>query len=157
MSSIEAIFGLQLIYSLLVFGLLAKWLVVPFLAKKTLYEALFWLILPHAFRHIGMVFLVPGVVSESLGSVFSNPTAYGDLISAFLALLIMYLIKSKKLNSVYIIWVFNIFGFADLVLALSNADAIPYLNAAWYIPTMLVPLLLVSHVMIFKRLITKKG
>ena len=56
-----AIFGLQFFLSLVVWGLIAKWLLAPWLDNKSQHEALFWLTLPHAFRHVGMVFLVPGV------------------------------------------------------------------------------------------------
>ncbi len=55
----QAIFGLQFLLSLIVWGVIAKCLVSPWLAAKRVHEALFWLTLPHAFRHIGMVFLVP--------------------------------------------------------------------------------------------------
>ena len=40
--------------------------------------------------------------------------------------------------------------------ALSQAEVIPQLGITWYIPTFIVPVLLVSHVMIFARLL-KKG
>jgi len=43
----------------------------------------------------------------------------------------------------------------DLVTSLRHADAIPNLGAAWYIPTFVVPLLLVTHVMIFARLLKR--
>ena len=50
-------------------------------------------------------------------------------------------------------WGFNIVGTADLLFTLSHADAVPDLGATWYIPTFLVPLLLVTHFMMFMRLI----
>jgi len=53
----QAIFGLQLFLSLVVWGVIAKWLLTPWLEKMSLHEALFCLTLPHAFRHIGMVSL----------------------------------------------------------------------------------------------------
>ncbi len=59
-----AIFGLQFALSLVVFSLMAKWFVVPWLARRPREEALVPLIVPHAFRHIGMLFLVPGVVAQ---------------------------------------------------------------------------------------------
>ena len=60
-----AIFGLQFVLSLVVMGLLAKWVLAPWLARQTQREALFWLTIPHAFRYIGMVFLVPGVGAQA--------------------------------------------------------------------------------------------
>ena len=61
-----AIFGLQFFLSLVVWGLIAKWLLAPRLETKSPHQALFFLTLPHAFRYLGLVFLVPGVVARPL-------------------------------------------------------------------------------------------
>lgn len=155
-----AVFGLQLVLSVILFSLLAKWFVAPWLKEKTRSEALFWLTLPHATRHIGMVFLVPGVVSQSLPSSFAIPAAYGDLASGVLALLVLIGLRSGRTGVVPFVWLFNVVGTVDLLNALRHADAVPHLWAAWYIPTFWVPLLLVSHALIFSRLLrgaTKQG
>lgn len=55
-----------------------------------------------------------------------------------------------------LVWVFNIVGTVDLLYALSHPDAVPSLGAAWYIPTFFVPLLLITHFMIFARLLRKE-
>jgi hypothetical protein len=54
------IFGLQFLLSLIVYALIANWYVAPWLAGKPVEQALAPLIFPHAFRHIGLLFLVPG-------------------------------------------------------------------------------------------------
>ena len=74
------IFGTQFLMSTLVFGLLAYWLAVPWLDQKTTNKALFILTIPHAFRHIALSFLVPGVVDRPLPETFAGPAAYGDLV-----------------------------------------------------------------------------
>jgi hypothetical protein len=150
--TIEAIFFLQFFMSLLVIGLLAKWLLVPWLTTQPQQKALFWLTIPHAFRHIGMVFLVPGVV-QPLPDSFAIAAAYGDLLAAVLALLALVALRNGWKGALAMLWVFNIVGTVDLLNALSHADVTPHLGAAWYIPTFLVPLLLVTHLMIFTRLI----
>src|ERR1700674_5191681 len=45
------------------------------------------ILLLHGFRFLGLAFVVPGVVSPELPAAFAQPVAYGDLISAILALL----------------------------------------------------------------------
>jgi hypothetical protein len=50
---VQAIFLLQFVLSLLVTGLLAKWTLAPWLEKRPEREALFWLVVPHAFRPRG--------------------------------------------------------------------------------------------------------
>ena len=149
----QDIFGLQFVLSLLVFGLLAKWVLAPWLASKTHREALFWLTLPHAFRHMGMVFLVPGIVAQPLPDNFANPAAYGDLLTGVLALLALVVLRIEWKGAMAAVWLFNVVGTIDLLNALRHFDVAPNLGAAWYIPTLFVPLLLVTHFMIFARLL----
>ena len=79
MTSVE-IFGVQFVLSLIVTALIARWSVGPWLAGKALHVALGLLILPHAFRHIGLTFLVPGVgVAETMPAAFAAGAGYGDL------------------------------------------------------------------------------
>ena len=151
--NVQGIFLLQFISSLLVLGLLAKWVLAPWLAKQSQREALFWLTLPHAFRYIGMVFLVPGVVAQPLPDSFAIPAAYGDLSAAALALLALVLLRTEWKGAIGIVWLFNVVGTADLLNALRHVDVAPKFGSTWYIPTLLVPLLLVTHFMIFARLL----
>ena len=148
-----AIFGLQLVLSLFVYALIAKWYVSPWLAEKSIHLALIILMFPHAFRHIGLTFFVPGVVGESLPTSFAYMVAYGDFISGLLAILVLFALRRSWSLALPLVWIFNIVGTIDLLNALRHADAVPSLGAAWYIPTFWVPLLLVTHVMIFSRLI----
>ncbi len=150
-----AIFGLQLILSLIVYALIAKWYVTPWLAEKPIHQALIPLIFPHAFRYMGMVFLVPGVVARPLPGAFATPAAYGDLVAAVLALLALIALRTGWARALALVWLFNIVGTVDLLNALRHADAVPDFGAAWYIPTFLVPLLLVTHFMIFARLLRR--
>lgn len=147
------LFGLQLILSLVVFTLIAKWFVSPWLAEKSLQLALIVLIFPHALRHVGLVFLVPGVIAQPLPTFFAYTAAYGDLISGLLALLSLIALRRSWGFALPLVWIFNIIGTADLLNALRHADAVPNLGATWYIPTFFVPVLLVTHVMIFARLL----
>ena len=151
--NVQGIFLLQFVSSLLVLGLLAKWVLAPWLAKQSQREALFWLTLPHAFRYIGMVFLVPGVVAQPLPDSFAIPAAYGDLSAAALALLALVLLRTEWKGAIGIVWLFNVVGTADLLNALRHVDVAPKFGSTWYIPTLLVPLLLVTHFMIFARLL----
>ena len=153
----EAIFGLQFGLSVVVWALLARSVAAPWLAKRDRREALFWLTLPHAFRHVGLVFLVPGVVSGDLPFSFAGPAAYGDLAAGVLALASLIALRAGWSGATAVVWVFNVVGTVDLLNALRHVEVISELGAAWYIPTLLVPLLLVTHFMIFVRLIRRPG
>lgn len=152
MSLIE-IFGVQFALSLIVWTMLAVWWLAPALDRLDRNEALLWLTAPHAFRHIGLVFLVPGIVAPDLASDFAGAAAYGDLAAGVLAILTMIALRRGWAAGVALAWLLTVVGLADLANALSQVSVIPHLEAAWFIPTFLVPLLIVTHVMTLARLL----
>ena len=147
--SIEAIFGLQLGFSLLVVALIARAYVAPWLSTLSFHSALALLVVPHMFRHIGMSFQVPGLVGAEIPGDFAAAAAYGDLASAALAVITFLLLRAQATVAIALAWVLNLVGLLDLLNALRQAEAIPQLGVTWYIPTFIVPVLLVTHVMMF--------
>ncbi len=147
------IFGLQFVLSLLVVGLIGRWYVAPWLGEKSLKFALGILILPHAFRHLGLTFLTPAVVGADMPVSFAISAGYGDFISGLLAILALVALRQNWRIGLGVVWLFSIIGTADLLNALRQAEAVPHFAAAWYIPTFVVPVLLITHVMIYARLL----
>lgn len=152
-----AIFGTQFLMSLFVYALVAKWYVGPWLDKKPLYTALSFLIIPHALRHIGLTFMIPAGVSEGLSPAFAASAGYGDLTSAVLAILSLIALRKHWGFAMFMVWIFNIVGSVDLLNALRQAESVPYFRAMWFIPTFFVPMLLVTHFMVFVRLLRRQG
>jgi hypothetical protein len=117
-------------------------------------EALRPILALHSFRFIGLAFLVPGVVSPDLPSAFAQSAAYGDLVAAALALLSLASLRSAA--GVAIVWLFNLWGTADLFDAFYQANraglTAGQLGATYFIPTLVVPLLLVTHGLAFRIL-----
>ena len=150
---IPLIFILQFSLSLFATGLLARWYAVPCLAEKPLEMALTVLLIPHAFRHVGMAFLVPALNQPRMPADFATAAAYGDLLSGILALMALVALKGRWRIAIPLVWFFSIVGAVDLAYALRQDGAILYMGATWFIPTFLVPLLLVTHAMVFERLI----
>ncbi len=131
-------------------------MLVPLFLGRAKSEVLLWLALPHTFRHVGLVFLVPGVIDQPLSPQFANAAAYGDFATGLLALLAVVALHYGWSIRYGITGLFTVVGTVDLLNALRHTDVAPLLGAAWYIPTMLVPLLLVTHVMSFIRLLRRK-
>ncbi len=148
------VFLTQLATSVLVYSLLARWVLRPWLRDMPLNVALMILIAPHALRHIGLSFLVPGVVNPALPATFANAAAYGDFTAGLLAILALVALRNHWRSAITITWAFSLVGIIDLANALRQAVVIPYLEGTWYIPTFLVPLLLVTHVMVIGRLLS---
>jgi hypothetical protein len=122
-------------------------------------EALRPLLVLHSFRFIGLAFLVPGAVSPDLPSAFAHSAAYGDLIAATLALLA--LLSLPRRTGFALAWIFNVWGSADLLNAFfqaNHAGLLPgQLGATYFIPTLIVPLLLITHVLVFRILLQHQG
>ncbi len=70
-------------------------------------------------------------------------------------MLVLIALRNRWAGTTALVWLFNIVGTLDLLNALRHTHAVPHLGAAWYIPTFLVPVLLVTHFMIFARLFAR--
>ena len=152
--NIQQIFGLQVLLTFLVYGLVAKWYVKPRLAPLPLEAALPPLLVLHALRHLGMVFLVPTVVGPALPAGFAVPAAYGDLLAGLLALAAIAALRARSRIALPLTWLFNVIGLLDLVHAFYQGLANDVqLGAAYFIPTFVVPALVITHVMIFRMLV----
>ena len=103
--------------------------------------------------------LVPGVVAEPLPPEFADPAAYGDLASGMLAILALVALRGGWGAALPLVWIFNVVGTVDLFYAVFQGYSVggsENLGAAWYIPTFIVPALLVTHFMVFARLLRAK-
>jgi len=142
-------------FSLIAWGIVSSRYIWPKLRLRPRDEALRPLLILHSFRFIGLAFLVPGVVSPDLPSAFAHSAAYGDLIAAMLALLA--LISLPSASGVVIAWIFSLWGTADLFNAFYQANhaglMAGQLGATYFIPTFIVPLLLITHGLGFRILL----
>lgn len=142
----------NLFLSTLSFILIAQWYIIPALKGMTKEEALQPLLLLHSFRHIGLMFLAIGAVKYELPTAFSVPAGFGDLIASLLAFLALVLIRLRWSFAMPMVWLFNIEGTLDLF----NAVFLGVINDAWngmgatfWIPSVIVPALLVTHYIVF--------
>jgi hypothetical protein len=150
-------FGISILFGFVVWGIIGARVVWPALRRRPRTEALRAILLLHSFRYIGLVFLVPGVVSPELPGAFARPAAYGDFATAILALLALTALGTAVGTG--LVWAFNTVGTGDLLYALyegnrTGVGLAPGLQgAAYFIPTVLVPLLLVTHALVFRMLL----
>lgn len=149
---------LSITMSLVSFGLIARWYIMPVLARYALRDALTPFLLFHSFRHIGLAFLVVGVTSSPLDPSFAEPAAYGDLLAAALAFVALIGVRLSWTIAIPLVWLFNIEGFLDLINALYRGfQRTPDgdLGATYFIPAIVVPALLVTHMIVFALLIRR--
>ena len=148
-------FFVSIAFGFIAWGIVAKRYIWPKLRLLHRAEALRPLLILHSFRFVGLAFLVPGVVSPELPSAFAYSAAYGDLVAATLALLS--LVSLPRRAGIVIAWIFNLWGSADLLNAFyqaNDAGLVPgQLGATYFIPTLVVPLLLITHGVMFRILL----
>lgn len=155
------IFWMQLVTSVFVFGVVAVWYVWPALTKVSRNSALTLLLFVHVPRYVGMTLLVPGMVDPKLPAAFLSSAAYGDLLEAALALASIFVLRLNWRVAVPLVWVANIWGFADLLNGVRGVLQlnVPSFNLGtfWYVYTFYAPLVVLSHLMIFGILIKSKS
>ena len=148
-------FFLSIAFAFIAWGIVAARYVWPELRLRPRAEALRPLLILHSFRFVGLAFLVPGVVSPDLPGAFANSAAYGDIITAILAVLALFSLPGAA--GVAAAWIFSVWGSADLLNAFyqaNRAGLLPgQLGAMWFIPTLVVPLLLITHGLTFRILL----
>jgi hypothetical protein len=148
-------FFVSIAFSFIAWGIVTARYIWPELRLRQRAEALRPLLILHSFRFIGLAFLVPGVVSPDLPSAFAHSAAYGEIIAATLALLS--LLSLQRGAGVVIAWIFNLWGSADLLNAFyqaNDAGLLPgQLGVTYFIPTFVVPLLLITHGLVFRILL----
>ena len=151
-------FFVSIAFSVIAWGIVTARYIWPELRLGSRAEALRPLLILHSFRFIGLAFLVPGVVSPDLPSAFAHSAAYGDIIAAALALL-SFLLLPRGAGFVFT-WLFNLWGPIDLLNAFYQANhaglVAGQLGATYFIPTFVVPLLLITHGLVFRILLGRK-
>lgn len=157
----ELAFPLNIVGIFLAFGLLMRLYIWPALRSLPPDRTLTILMLPHTFRFVGLSFLFYGVVAPELPSKAALPAAWGDVGAAILALIAIAAVSRRWPLATLSVWLFNLWGSIDLLFAYYNGIVLHinpgWFGAAYYIPTMIVPPLLVTHGVMFWVLIRSRS
>jgi hypothetical protein len=135
----------------------------PKMKQQTRVQQLKTLTSIHFFRYFATTLLIAGLVSRKLPSGFADPAAFGDLISLVLAYIAFAWLQRSKAEepSLAPVWIFNIVGTADLLLAAVMGPALIRdpgdFGLSYIIPTVYVPLLLVAHFYALRVLSQRRG
>lgn len=145
------IFSLQLVLGYVPWLLLLRSYVWPRFESKSPLEVHRAIATLHSFRFFGLVFVVPGVVGARLPADFAVSAAYGDFAAGVLAMLALATVRVRPLFWVFTV-AFNLVGVTDLILnyyhgiTLNLPSLSGQLGAAYIIPIVYVPLLMITHV-----------
>jgi hypothetical protein len=150
------ILTVNLLFSTLVFSMAAKLYLLPRLHELRPRAVLLPILLLHAFRHLGLMFLAPGGTYAGISPQFAYPAAFGDLLAAVLAVSAVPAVALNTRSARLLVWAFNIEGTLDLIVAIALATisgAAAYMGPAYWIPAFWVPALLVTHYITFRILL----
>lgn len=146
------ILTVNLILSTFVFWVAAKLYIVPTLGRHEPRTVLLPILLLHSLRHLGLMFLAPGAVYPGIPTQFTYPAAFGDMLTAVLAMIAIPAVAMQVRIGKLLVWLFNIVGSLDLIDAIVLAtiyDAAPFMGPAYWIPAFWVPALIVTHYLTF--------
>src|SRR6516162_9485869 len=104
----QLLFGTSVAFGFIAWAVVANLYIWPQLHTRSRIDALRPLLALHAFRFIGLSFLVPGVVSPDLPIAFARDAAYGDIVAAILALAALATLRSGV--GIALAWAFNLWG-----------------------------------------------
>src|SRR5262252_7808844 len=102
--TVQLLFGTSVAFGFVAWAVVTSLYIWPQLRTQSRIDAMRPLLVLHAFRFIGLSFLVPGVVSPDLPAAFARDAAYGDLIAAILALLALAALRTRL--GIALVWVF---------------------------------------------------
>ena len=148
--STEMIFQIQLVLGYAAWLLCLSTYILPWLTSMDRVAAHRAIATLHSFRFFGLVFIVPGVASANLPASFASFAAYGDLATGVLAMLALLTVRIRAVFWLFVV-AFNLVGAADLILNYYHAIVIGLparageLGAAYVIPIIYVPLLMITH------------
>lgn len=143
---------INLLFSTMVFWIAARIYVLPRLHECEPKTVLQPILLLHALRHLGLMFLAPGAHYAGLAPEFAYPAALGDVLAALLALIAIPAVATGASVAKLLVWLFNVWGTLDLLAAIALAtvyDASVHMGPAYWIPAFWVPALLVTHYITF--------
>lgn len=154
----ETIFRIQLILGYVAWLLCFRVYFFPKLKSMEQVAAQRAIATLHSFRFFGLVFILPGVVGPGLSAGFATFAAYWDLATGVLAMLALLTVRVRPLFWLFVA-AFNLVGMVDLILDYYHATRVGLpalagqLGAAYIIPIIYVPLLMITHVAAFYLLL----
>jgi hypothetical protein len=149
---------LNLVANTVIFYVAAQLYLLPLIPRVSLQLILVPILLFHSMRHLGMMFLTRGATYPGLPTQFVKKAAFGDLLTAILAFVAIPLVLSGSSLAKPAVWIFNIVGTIDLIVAITTAtiyNAPPTMGPAYWIPALWVPMLLVTHYVTFVLLLRR--
>jgi hypothetical protein len=152
---VNPILPVNLVLGVILFSTALNIYVKPRLSQLSPMTLLTPILLLHALRELGLMFMFSGATLPGMPQQFAVPAAWGDFIAAVLATVALVAVRRQATSAKTWVWVFNIWGILDLFTAITLATyfkAGPHMGAAYWIPSFWVPMLIATHLLVFNYL-----
>ncbi|MEQ8478733.1 hypothetical protein [Fulvivirga sp.] len=134
-----------------------NWWIKPRLANLSIHDALLPFVFLNTFRYLGLLFMTKEQFYDGFPSDFLTTVGLWDLATAILAIITSIALKGKWKFAIPLVWVFNIFGFADLITAFPQFFGLKLydqnLGVIWLTFVTFGLAAFLSHIYIFGKLI----
>ncbi|AJR03219.1 hypothetical protein [Siansivirga zeaxanthinifaciens] len=94
-----------------------KYWIQPRISKLSLHEALLPFVFYNAFRYLGLTFMAKEQFYDGFPTEFLTTVGILDFTTAILAIINAIALKNKWSFAIPLVWIFNIVGFGDLIIA----------------------------------------
>lgn len=154
----ETLFQIHLVLGYVACLLCFSTYALPRLKLMNRFEAQRVIATLHSFRFFGLVFILPGVVGHNLPAGFATFAAHWDFATGVLALLALLTVRIRPLFW-FLVVAFNLVGVSDLIVNYYHAIQVGLpalagqLGAAYAIPIIYVPMLMITHFVAFYWLV----
>ena len=149
------------VISFAVFVCAGVWVAAPWLRRQPLALALSLPLWVHAFRHVALQVFSARHFGFAVTEGLASEIAWGDVVGGILALAGLWLLRHRPRAALFVIWVFIVETFVDLINATLGGIREGALQTAhdltWLILTFYVPLLWVSLGLLVWALLTRRG
>src|SRR6516164_9245518 len=133
----DRVLPLNLIANTVIFFVAARLYLLPLVSRLRPQQIVVPILLLHSTRHLGMMFLTRGATYPGMPPEFAYPAAFGDLITSIMALVAIPFVLRGSVFARPLVWVFNVFGIVDLLVAIMTAtiyNAPVAMGPAYWIP-----------------------
>jgi hypothetical protein len=152
-------FAYQAGMSFLIYGLLARWYVWPFILRQNKETSITILLLPFLLRQVGGTHLAPTVIPVPASYPLAWAILIGDLLCLLCALVTIASLRSFPKWAMALAWLFSAIDVIDYVVIAvwGVADrAYDHLYAHWYVACYYDPLLGVLQVLLTMVLVKRE-
>ena len=144
--------------SVLIYILMSRWYIWPFLKRQTKRAALTLLLLPSLLRQVGATHLAPTAVPDPVSPPLAWSIVGGDLACLVSALISIMLLRSHSRLAMPMVWAcfaINVVQYLGIGGWTAVERAYDHLGAHWYVGAYFVPLLGVLQVMVLMVLLKR--